>query len=266
MKFDMLKGEFESAVKRTIPFVKNLVYDNLLSGVYFDVQNKTANFIGTDVVRLSQVMVPLRKGSSKKSFRAALHAGDLKTILKNLKGVKNDCEISLSFPNEDLPCQGRICAGARICGSVKINTGGYSRWRGVMPKWDAIPYTDATVDRAELLHTLKLVKHIVRENDVPCAIMEIMYGTLSVRGMDEQENRTHGVFQVLGELTPGGKDINTEFNLKFLTQAIQMLKGKKVKIRLPGEPDRPAEFFSGEGGEDFRHILMPYQRQKGNNK
>ncbi len=226
------------------------------SGVLFELAGEAPteiNFVGLDGFRLSSRTASIKnvnKELPKESIIVpAKYLQELVKIVQDYTEL-DDIEVFLSESKSQI-----VFKFEEIEFSIRLLEGPYPDFRRIMP--DAATYI-FDVKKSDLEEAIKIVNTFARSNlgyrtlldlDVANSVLKLKS---SVAEVGENETLVN-----LSNVNAEG-DLNTAYNLKFLQDIVNHIKGESIKFESKGP--LAASVFKDKADPRFLHLVMPLRR------
>lgn len=221
----------------------------VLTGVRVEIEGETISLLATDRFRLSHRELEWSPGTPDASAAALVPAKVLGDTAKSLAGG-GEVTIALSHGGQGegiIGLEGSAPGGSRRT-TTRLLDGEFPKVRALFPSEQL---TTATVDKAELIDSVKRVALVAERN----AAVQLTFsdGVLTLDAGSEDEARASESIQaeILGE------DIVTGFNPQFLLDGLQAIDESVVKLSFT-QASKPAVIQGvSDDSPAFRYLLMP---------
>jgi DNA polymerase-3 subunit beta len=212
----------------------------ILTGVYFDNEEKQTNLVSTDSYRLATTTVsdlPINDAGIV-SFRS---------LNETIKLFEEEEEININSTERELHFYNE-----RYYTSVRKLEGKFPEYKALFPKENLF---SLEVDKKTILDSLDR-STVVAEGFIPVSLKVIDENNLHIYSTNKDIGG--GVEEVdiniLGLDVGDVSNFEISFNPNYLIQGIEVLEGSKVYLRFSGN-DKPAVIQGEE--EKYKYLLMP---------
>ncbi|MCK7521087.1 MAG: DNA polymerase III subunit beta [Ignavibacteriales bacterium] len=233
---------FLKAVKETVFSAATYDSNNVLSGVYFNINNNTLEMASTDGNRLSRVVKNLDK-SIEKEYSVVIPSRTLNEFSRILTGIEDE-EVNITIKNGQISFK----LTDRILTS-RLLEGQYPKYQQLIPS----EYTTlALADRNLLISTLELTSTMVNDRT---NIIKMTFTENKLDLMADTPDLGDSSDQI--EIEYSGEELKIAFNYKYILEAIKVMDSEKVKIELNGSLS--PTLFKPDSEEDYLCLVMPVQ-------
>ncbi|MBE7325957.1 DNA polymerase III subunit beta [Nocardioides sp. Y6] len=239
--------EFASAVSQAVTAAGRDDMLPVLTGVRIEIEGERMSLLATDRFRLSHRELTWRPASTDVSLAALVPAKVLSDTAKTLSG---EVTISISPAGGDgiIGFEGQGPDGLRRT-TTRLLDGDFPKVRSLFPSEHL---TVATVDRAELVNTVKRVALVAERNtavQMKFADSEIVLDSQS----GDEAQATEAVDAVIT-----GDEIVTGFNPTYLLDGLTAIGSDKVDLSFT-QATKPVVISASDGTDEssFRYLLMP---------
>lgn len=239
--------EFASAVSQAVTAAGRDDMLPVLTGVRIEIEGDRMSLLATDRFRLSHRELTWRPASTDASLAALVPAKVLSDTAKTLSG---DVTISISSAGGDgiIGFEGSTPDGVRRT-TTRLLDGDFPKVRSLFPSEHL---TVATVDKAELIDTVKRVALVAERNTA--VQMKFSDGEIVLDSQSGDE--AQATEAVSAEIN--GDEIVTGFNPTYLLDGLSAINGEKIDLSFT-QATKPVVISATDGGgaSTFRYLLMP---------
>lgn len=214
----------------------------VLGGVALFIAGREATFVATDSYRLAEKKVTL--ATLVKSDVVAIVPAKTVAEVGRLLG-DGLAQVVLSLDAHQIVVE---------CGQTKVTSrlidGAFPAYQGIIPAKLA---TSATLSRLEFIAALKMASLFSRD---------LAYSTTLT--VTDKQIRCAAVSPILGASTSTvaaaitGPDVTTTFNARFILDALHVISGEAVQLRLsPPEGERWLPGILTGAESDYQYVIMP---------
>ena len=239
--------EFASAVSQAVTAAGRDDMLLVLTGVRIEIEGERMSLLATDRFRLSHRELTWRPASTDVSLAALVPAKVLSDTAKTLSG---EVTISISPAGGEgiIGFEGHGPDGLRRT-TTRLLDGDFPKVRSLFPSEHL---TVATVDRAELVNTVKRVALVAERNtavQMKFADNEVVLDSQS----GDEAQATEAVDAVLT-----GDEIVTGFNPTYLLDGLTAINSDKVDLSFT-QATKPVVISASDAADEsaFRYLLMP---------
>ncbi len=223
----------------------------VLTGVRIEITGSSISLLATDRFRLSHRELTWDPNSPDESVAALVPA---KVLADTAKALTGGSEISIALSNSGsgegiIGFEGKASGGVRRT-TTRLLDGEFPKVRSLFP---AEKLTTATVDKAELIESVKRVSLVADRNSA----VQLAFGngllTLDAGSGDEAQASESITAEISGE------DITTGFNPQFLLDGLTAIDESVVELAFT-QAAKPVVIsgIANDGGDTgFRYLLMP---------
>ncbi len=218
----------------------------ILSGVLFEVMESSLKLVATDSYRLAEEVVSLNdKPTQKSKVVAPLKAcQELSRILE--KEIENDLEIIFSENQIGFQVNNKTLVSRLI-------EGDYPDYSQIIP--DSFN-TKLTLKRKEFLNAAKTAWLFSRDqaNNVKLKITD---NNLTILATSPQIGESKSSLDLSDK---NGPDVEISFNIKFITDILNVISGDEVELKL-NQSNQPG-LIRERGNNDFLYLIMPLKTEE----
>jgi DNA polymerase-3 subunit beta len=222
----------------------------VLTGVRIEIEGDTISLLATDRFRLSHRELTWNPRTPDESIAALVPAKVLADTAKSLtSGAEVTIALSASGGGEGIiGFEGAAAGGVRRT-TTRLLDGEFPKVRSLFPSEHQ---TVATVDRAELIESVKRVALVAERNTA--VQLGFSDGTLVLdAGSGDEAQASESI-----EATIDGEDITTGFNPQFLLDGLSAIEDNLVELAFT-QASKPVVMRgkSDDDANEFRYLLMP---------
>lgn len=226
------------------------------TGVLFEMEegnDEEISFVGLDGFRLSKRSAKIsnlkRDLISNQIIVPARYMAEVVKILQDYSDVdtvqvfitENKSQIIFKFDDVEI--------------SLRLIEGPYPDYKRIMP--DSFAYT-FEVKRSDLEEGIKVINTFARSNLSSKTLFDfdIENNVIKLRSSVAEIGENETVIEVGS--TDGSGDLNSAYNLKYLQDLVNHIKGETIKFETKGPLS--ASIFKDKADSKYIHILMPLRR------
>lgn len=239
--------EFSSAVSQAVTAAGRDDMLPVLTGVRIEIEGERMSLLATDRFRLSHRELTWRPASTDASLAALVPAKVLSDTAKTLSG---DVTISISAAGGEgiIGFEGNGPDGVRRT-TTRLLDGDFPKVRSLFPSEHL---TVATVDKAELIDTVKRVALVAERNTA----VQMKFADDEIVLDSQSGDEAQATEAVAAEVK--GDEIVTGFNPTYLLDGLSAINGEKIDLAFT-QATKPVVISAHGGPEEsaFRYLLMP---------
>ena len=230
------------AIKQTVFAAATYDTNNVLSGVFCQINNESLEMAATDGNRLSRV-IQMIENKNGKEFSAVIPSRTLTEFSRILSGV-NDKTVLITVKGGQISFK-----LSDRCITSRIIEGNYPKYQQLIP---TIYEINAITDRETLISSLDRTSTMVNERT---SIIKFTFNENTLLLSADTPDLGDSSDQI--DVDYKGEELKIAFNYKYLLDVLKVIDSERVRIELGGP--LTAALVKPESEDDFLYLIMPVQ-------